>query len=162
MVRSVQIKPVMVSVLVLAGIAAAVAFAAQAAVETDGKVYWSDGDSGRLPDGTKFRLHDVDAPETGSLKQRGGADCEAERVLGYEAKAAVLALMDGKAVAVTHEYGLDRYGRMVVDLSIDGQDLAKALIAGGTHRPWDYDGGEPKPDWCTPVRKQSDGKSLMP
>jgi len=42
------------------------------------KVYWSDGNSGRL-DGMKFRLANIDAPETGSLKQRGGAKCEAER-----------------------------------------------------------------------------------
>ena len=35
-------------------------------------VYWSDGDSGRLGS-LKFRLANIDAPETGSLKQRGGA-----------------------------------------------------------------------------------------
>lgn len=35
-------------------------------------IYWSDGDSGRLGK-LKFRLANIDAPETGSLKQRGGA-----------------------------------------------------------------------------------------
>ena len=49
-------------------------------------IYWSDGDSGRLGE-LKFRLANIDAPETRSLKQRGGAKCEAERAIGYEAKA---------------------------------------------------------------------------
>ncbi|GAA6157384.1 hypothetical protein NBRC116588_28570 [Pyruvatibacter sp. HU-CL02332] len=42
------------------------------------QIYWSDGDSGRIGE-MKFLLADVDAPETGSLTQRGGARCEAER-----------------------------------------------------------------------------------
>jgi endonuclease YncB( thermonuclease family) len=121
---------------------------AQASTELGGTVYWSDGDSGRLSDGTKFRLHGVDAPETGSMKQRGGAKCEAERELGYDAKAAAVELTRGRAVTVTRIMGRDRYGRNVVTLNMDGDDLAALLVASGTHRAWDYDGGAPKPDWC--------------
>ena len=121
---------------------------AQAATELGGTVYWSDGDSGRLSDGTKFRLHGVDAPETGSMKQRGGARCEAERELGYGAKAAAVELTRGRVVTVSRIMGRDRYGRNVVTLSLDGQDLTGLLVASGTHRAWDYDGGAPKPDWC--------------
>ncbi|MBA4227670.1 MAG: hypothetical protein C0456_13665 [Hyphomonas sp.] len=121
---------------------------AQAATELGGTVYWSDGDSGRLSDGTKFRLHGVDAPETGSMKQRGGARCEAERELGYDAKAVAVELTRGRVVTVSRIMGRDRYGRNVVTLSLDGQDLAGLLVASGTHRAWDYDGGAPKPDWC--------------
>ncbi|AXE66113.1 putative nuclease [Hyphomonas polymorpha PS728] len=121
---------------------------AQAATELGGTVYWSDGDSGRLSDGTKFRLHGVDAPETGSMKQRGGAKCEAERELGYDAKAAAVELTRGRAVTVSRIMGRDRYGRNVVTLSLEGEDLAKLLVASGTHKAWDYDGGAPKPDWC--------------
>lgn len=121
---------------------------AQAATELGGTVYWSDGDSGRLSDGTKFRLHGVDAPETGSMKQRGGAKCEVERALGYDAKAAAVELTRGRAVTVTQIMGRDRYGRNVVTLSMDGKDLAALLVESGTHRAWDYDGGAPKPDWC--------------
>ena len=44
-------------------------------------IYWSDADSGRLGE-LKFRIANKDAPEAGSLKQRGGAKCEAERELG--------------------------------------------------------------------------------
>ncbi len=121
---------------------------AQASTELGGTVYWSDGDSGRLSDGTKFRLHGVDAPETGSMKQRGGAKCEAERALGYDAKAAAVELTRGRAVTVTQIMGRDRYGRNVVSLNMDGEDLAALLVASGTHSAWDYDGGAPKPDWC--------------
>ncbi|WP_213269620.1 thermonuclease family protein [Hyphomonas sp.] len=121
---------------------------AQAATELGGTVYWSDGDSGQLSDGTKFRLYGIDAPETGSMKQRGGAKCEAERALGFDAKAVAVELTRGREVIVTRVMGRDRYGRNVVALSLDGEDMASLLIGRGTHQAWDYDGGAPKPDWC--------------
>lgn len=155
--RKVRFRDALTAVLAFAGIATGITFAAQAATGTGGetranvaKVYWSDGDSGRLSDGTRFRLHAIDAPETGSMKQRGGAKCESERALGYEAKATVLDLTRGKTLTVTKDYGLDRYKRLVLDLSVDGKDLAAALVRAGHHKPWDYDGGDPKPDWCGP------------
>ena len=154
--QGLRLKEWAIAVVVLAGIAIGIALAAQATTGTGNDagpltelVYWSDGDSGRLPDGTKFRLHGVDAPETGSTKWIHGARCEHERELGYAAKAAVLDLTRGKALRVTHDYGPDRYGREVVDLAFDGQDLGKLLVANGTHKVWDYDGGQRKPDWCT-------------
>lgn len=164
-----QIKSILSSVGILAGIAAAIALAAQAMTdmpdteprEQEGIVYWSDGDSGRLPDGTKFRLHGVDAPETRSMKQIGGAECESERELGYVAKENVIGMTRGKTIAVTQDYGPDRYDRLVVDLSVDGEDLALALVRSGTHQVWDYDGGDPKPDWCTPRYKRA-ARSLTP
>jgi len=124
------------------------ASAATATTEIALTVYWSDGDSGRLSDGTKFRLHGIDSPETGSLKQRGGAKCESERALGFEAKEAALELTRGKEVTVSELRGTDRYQRSVVRLELGGNDLAALLVAGGTHRTWDYDGREKKPDWC--------------
>lgn len=111
-------------------------------------VYWSDGDSGRLSDGTKFRLHGIDSPETGSMKQRGGAKCESERVLGFEAKEAALELTRNRQVRISETRGEDRYDRVVVRLDLDGKDVASLLVVGGTHRAWDYDGREKKPDWC--------------
>tara|TARA_R110000787_G_scaffold8341_3_gene27856 strand:+ start:3503 stop:3979 length:477 start_codon:yes stop_codon:yes gene_type:complete len=143
------IKPWVASALILASCAGLVALAAQAATDGPASVYWSDGDSGRLPDGTKFRLHDVDSPETGSLRQRGGAKCESERELGYIAKEAAVELTRDGAIVISHAYGPDRYGRQVVDLEVGGMDVAQALISGGTHRAWDYDGGQDKPDWCS-------------
>ena len=124
------------------------ASAATAATEIPLTVYWSHGDSWRLSDGTKFRLHGIDSPETGSMKQRGGAKCESERALGFEAKEAALELTRGKEVTISEMRGTDRYERTVVRLELDGKDLAALLVAGGTHRTWDYDGREKKPDWC--------------
>lgn len=111
-------------------------------------VYWSDGDSGRLSDGTKFRLHGIDAPETGSMKQIGGAKCEHERVLGFEAKEAALELTRGRTVQVSEVLNTDKYERSVVRLDLGGRDVASLLVAGGTHKVWDYDGHQKKPDWC--------------
>ena len=128
--------------------ASASAATATTSTEIPLTVYWSDGDSGRLSDGTKFRLHGIDSPETGSMKQRGGAKCEAERVLGFEAKEAALELTRGKQVTVSETRGTDRYERTVVRLEIDGKDVATLLVAGGTHKTWDYDGRQKKPDWC--------------
>jgi endonuclease YncB( thermonuclease family) len=115
-------------------------------------IYWSDADSGRLGD-LKFRIANKDAPETGSLKQRGGAKCEAERALGYEAKAYMVGFTKRKEIKIARDYGEDRYGRLVVDITADGVDVAKAGEAAGHLRDWPHKKGRalaPKPDWCTP------------
>ena len=117
------------------------------AAEERRQIYWSDGDSGRFQ-GKKFRLHGVDAPETGGVGSYGGAKCEYERELGYAAKEDVVEFTRGKLVQVYRDYGEDRYGRLVVDLSVNGQDLAMQMINRGVLKRWDYDGGEPKPNWC--------------
>ena len=156
MPRGTRLKEWLITFMVLAGIAFGIAVAAREPAAPGGtarfdtsSVYWSDGDSGRLADGTKFRLHGVDAPETGSIDWYSGAKCEHERELGYEAKAYVRELTRDRILTVSHDYGPDRYGRQVVDLAVDGQDLAALLVAAGTHKLWDYDGGDSKPDWCT-------------
>lgn len=123
--------------------------AARAATDQGLSVYWSDADSGRLSDGTRFRLHGVDAPETGGVGARGGAQCEAERELGYNAKAVAVELTRGTGVRVAEEHGVDRFGRLVVDLeTLDGQSVAVVLRERGVLQSWDYDGGAPKPEWC--------------
>ena len=114
-------------------------------------IYWSDGDSGRI-DGMKFRLANVDAPETGGVGARGGAKCEAERVLGYIAKEYMVDLTSGEPLEIATSYGEDRYGRMVVDLSVDGLDVAQAAVDDGQLAPWPHKGRRAlskKPDWCT-------------
>ena len=98
-------------------------------------IYWSDADSGRLGK-LKFRLANVDAPETGSMKQRGGAKCEFERELGYASKAYIVGFTKDKAIRIVRDYGEDRYGRLVVDLEADGADVAKAGVAAGHLRDW--------------------------
>lgn len=114
------------------------------------RIYWSDGDSGRLGK-LKFRLANIDAPETGSMKQRGGAKCEAERKIGFEAKEFIVEFTRGKKITITRDYGEDRYDRLVVDLSADGVDVAQEAVAAGHLRPWPHKKGRaqtPKPDWC--------------
>ena len=96
-----------------------------ALADNEKTIYWSDADSGRLGE-LKFRIANKDAPETGSLKQRGGAKCEAERALGYEAKAYMVGFTKGKEIRIERDYGEDRYGRLVVDLTADGEDVGEA------------------------------------
>lgn len=113
-------------------------------------IYWSDGDSGRLGK-LKFRLANIDAPETGSMKQRGGAKCESERAIGYEAKAFIVEFTRNKTITIVRDYGEDRYGRLVVDLEADGADVAKAGVDAGHLRDWLHIKGRAqsrKPDWC--------------
>lgn len=112
-------------------------------------VRWSDGDSGTLirSDGwqMKFRLKGIDAPETDGRRAR----CDAELSAGNAAADAARALTGGKTVTITTRYGIDSTGRReLVDLAVDGRDIRDSLIASGYAKPWDYDGGEPKPDWC--------------
>lgn len=113
-------------------------------------IYWSDADSGRLGE-LKFRLANKDAPETGSMKQRGGAKCEYERKLGYEAKAYMVGFTKDKSVRIVRDYGEDRYGRLVIDLEADGADVGHAGVEAGHLRDWLHIKGRaqsPKPDWC--------------
>ena len=122
----------------------------QALQKSYSSIYWSDGDSGRL--GTvKFRLANIDAPETGSMKQRGGAKCEYERKLGYEAKAYIVSITNDKTIRIVKDYGEDRYGRLVVDLAANGKDVGKMGVAAGHLKDWLHIKGRaqhPKPDWC--------------
>ena len=113
-------------------------------------IYWSDGDSGRLGK-LKFRLANIDAPETGSMKQRGGAKCELERELGYEAKAYIVGFTKDKTIRIMRDYGKDRYDRLVVDLEADGEDIGKMGVKAGHLKDWLHIKGRkqyPKPDWC--------------
>ena len=113
-------------------------------------IYCSDGDSGRLGQ-QKFRLANIDAPETGSMKQRGGAKCESERAIGYDAKAFIVKFTKDKTITIVRDYGEDRYGRLVVDLDANGTDVAKAGVDAGHLREWLHIKGRaqsPKPDWC--------------
>ena len=120
--------------------------------QTYSSIYWSDGDSGRLGK-IKFRLANIDAPETRSPNQRGGAKCEAERSIGYEAKAFIVAFTKGKEIKITRDYGKDRYDRLVVDLTANDVDIASTAVAAGHLKDWPHKKGRalaPKPDWCAP------------
>lgn len=125
-------------------------FAEYLTAEPATDIYWSDGDSGRI-DGMKFRLANVDAPETGGVGARGGAKCESERDLGFEAKAFMVELTRNAELVITSSAGPDRYEREVITLSADGQDVSEAGKAAGHLGPWPHRGRRAlakKPDWC--------------
>ncbi|GAB5455695.1 MAG: hypothetical protein Hens2KO_19240 [Henriciella sp.] len=127
--------------------------AVQINTSSDSSIYWSDGDSGRI-DGVKFRLANVDAPETGGVGARGGAKCEFERELGYDAKAFMVELTRDAELVITSNSGPDRYERDVITLSANGQDIGEAGIAAGHLGPWPHRGRRAltkKPDWCGQV-----------
>ena len=124
--------------------------AVQINTSSESSIYWSDGDSGRI-DGVKFRLANVDAPETGGVGAIGGAKCEFERELGFDAKAFMVELTRDAELVITHNSGPDRYEREVITLSANGQDVGEAGIAAGHLGPWPHRGRRAltkKPDWC--------------
>lgn len=113
-------------------------------------IYWSDGDSGKLGD-IRFRLANIDAPETRSMKQVGGAKCELEREKGYLAKAFMVKFTENKSLIISKEYGTDRYDRLIVDIEADGESVSETAVLAGHIKKWPHKNGRkllPKPDWC--------------
>ena len=113
-------------------------------------IYWSDGDSGRI-NGVKFRLANIDAPETGRIGQRSGAKCPEEVELGKQAKVFVISLTNDANLSIIKNYGEDRYNRLVIDLSVNGEDIAAIGTRKGFYKSWKHENGrsvEKKPSWC--------------
>jgi micrococcal nuclease len=95
-----------------------------------------------------YRLVNIDTPETGSR-----ARCAAERELGDRATRAARTLITNARAFETRPTGrIDRYGRTIAYVRVDGRDLGETLIADGLARPWR---GRREP-WCN-----ADG-SLIP
>ena len=120
-------------------------------------IYWSDGDSGRVNGTLKFRLNDVDAPETGGVGAAiGGAKCEDERAKGYESKAWVVEFTKNMELKITQTHGEDRHGRLIIDLSSNGLDVGKFGIDLGHYQSWPHDGKNAlarRPMWCHPIQQ---------
>lgn len=113
-------------------------------------VHWVDGDSGSIG-GEDFRLADVDAPETTPVGPERGARCEAERTKGFAAKAFMTKLTSSGTVKVIPAGETDRYGRRVVSIVVDGQDVAAAGLAAGHLKPWRFEHNratQSRPTWC--------------
>ena len=87
-----------------------------------------------------YRLVNIDTPETGSR-----ARCTAERNLGDRATAAARALISqARRIELNATGRIDRYGRTIAFVVIDGQDMGETLMAEGLARPWR---GRREP-WC--------------
>jgi len=113
-------------------------------------IYWSDADSGRA-NRVCFRNANADAAETGGIGSWGGAQCEAERVIGYASKAWVIEETGGKDIVVGDIFGFDRHDRQVVSFIIDGQDWNETAIDAGVYKSWVFKHGKPltpKPNYC--------------
>jgi len=87
-----------------------------------------------------YRLVNIDTPETGSR-----ARCAAERAAGNRATEAARSLFARARQFELRPTGrLDRYGRTIAFVLIDGRDMGETLIADGLARPWR---GRREP-WC--------------
>ena len=56
-----------------------------------------------------------------------------------------------RVIKIERDYGEDRYGRLIVDLTADGLDVGGAGVDAGHLRDWPHKNGRalsPKPDWC--------------
>lgn len=129
---------------------AAACSSAPSTAEQVRSIYWSDGDSG-VANGVKFRLADVDAPETGGIGARGGAKREGERVLGFRAKEFIVETARGKTLAIKFNGKVDDFDRRVATVTADGQDMGQLGILAGYLRSYVFDGRRatmPKPNWC--------------
>lgn len=94
-----------------------------------------DGDTFR---GT-FRIANIDTPEI-------NGKCQAERQLAGKAREFTKAWLAMGKVTMRQEHprGIDPYGRVLVLVDRNGEDLGEALIAAGLARKWD---GKRRP-WC--------------
>jgi endonuclease YncB( thermonuclease family) len=117
------------------------------------EIYWSDADSGRI-NGERFRLYNIDAPETGGVGAAiGPAQCELERERGFAAKEFMVELTRDADLKISATHGYDKMPepRLLIELTANGEDVAAKGIKAGFLKPWPHDGTKalaPKPDWC--------------
>lgn len=101
------------------------------AAQIQGIATVSDGDTLRLGE-TRIRLFGIDAPES---RQRCPATSGVDWECGRAATRKLEALVAGRVVRCAPEDN-DRYGRIVATCSVDGRDVAAALVAEGLARAY--------------------------
>jgi endonuclease YncB( thermonuclease family) len=107
---------------------------ATAAVAQQNRVI--DGDTLELA-GERIRLWGIDAVEGRQICQLAGRPWQC----GSDAAAALEALLDGQPLTCT-EVNRDRYGRTVATCTVDGQDIAAAMVRQGWALDYErYSGG---------------------
>lgn len=127
------------TVVMAAGLALAVAGCRPPVGVNPAAIQVVDGDTIRW-EGQRIRLQGFDSPEL--FRPQCGAELAAARA----ARDALRARLDGAGRAelrIAPEP--DRYGRGLARLSLDGEDVAPAMIRTGHARP--YRGGA-RPGWC--------------
>jgi endonuclease YncB( thermonuclease family) len=90
-----------------------------------------DGDTLREGD-VRYRVENIDAPELGRR-----AECAEERALAEAARAYLDQwLADAGRVEAIGRGRLDRYGRVIARIEIDGVDVGERLMSRGLARAW--------------------------
>ena len=103
--------------------------------------YVYDGDTVALKCGDSertARVTGLDAPETRDAR------CAAEVQAGRRATERLRDLVEGGTVSYRRK-GSDKYGRLLIELSVDGENVADTLVREGLAMP--YRGGG-RIDWC--------------
>lgn len=90
----------------------------------------------------RWRIAGIDAPETG-----GRAKCESERRAGLAARTYLAKQIAAGALIIPAGgvLSVDRYGRRMARIELNGKDAGSAMIELGLARA--YDGGARRP-WC--------------
>ena len=108
-----------------------------------------DGDTVHMG-AERYRLLGIDAAEIGH------AQCEAERRLGWLTKRRLEELLQSGPIAFHPDPPVerDKYGRLLVNLLVDGEDVGCILIREGYARAW----RGRREDWCvkTDLFKRAD------
>ena len=87
-----------------------------------------DGDTIRAPYGVKYGLLSFGAPETFQ------AQCDAELALGRRAAERLKELLAPGEVRIIESGKIDRYGRTLAHLTVNGRDVGGVLISEGLAR----------------------------
>lgn len=90
------------------------------------------------------RLTGYDTPETFH------PGCAMEKALGDRAKARLDQLLRQARDIAPQPHGTDKYGRLLIELTLDGRPLADIMVAEGLAVR--YDGGR-RIDWCAKLVK---------
>ncbi|KMS59126.1 nuclease [Novosphingobium barchaimii LL02] len=104
-----------------------------------------DGDTVRLCDGERVRLANIDAPELSgsprcSAKSRARLSASAnpswcDFATGTESRDQLRSFL-GSGSPMIQRLGVDRYGRTLATLSVNGRDAGEYLVRRGLARRW--------------------------
>jgi endonuclease YncB( thermonuclease family) len=121
---------------------AATLVATGATVAQTGAIEVVDGDTVKVDD-VSWRLEGYDCPETYYAR------CPSERAQGDAATRRLQQLLDGaKKIDLLADRHVDRYGRQLGHLPVDGRDVGEILVREGLCVP--YSGHTKRRDWCGP------------